>query len=672
MIPARSSRYFLSLLTSMRAPEEDAGESQGPVDDPSEEQDVFPSDCHPDPQFQVANQDTGEVFDIRTYDIPSELFTAQSHLAKTDASPWDSFWKQRRQQNEELWKCCEAGDVAGLRGLISSSASLDVRDMHGWQAIHLAASDGHCECVEVLVGAGCSVEATTDAGYTAVALAAQHGHGRVLEAVRPVVTSWDHPTTVGETPLHLAARRGHVEVVTFLLESRANPRLRNNRGEFPVDVAMDMETREIFGQDDASCSSGMRYARNVFGHVLLHDSRADMVGRFLVGGTKPSRSVLVSSMSRASASPEVKRRKPAPFVSLKEGTVTQQVGPGSFQFISLLGKGSFGEVFKVSHRDTQQIFAMKTMLKKKICSRNKNLEKYAVTERNVLSYINHPFIVQLYYTFQTSTHLVLVLEFCPGGSLQAHIHREQKLQEPLARIYTTEVLLALAHLHERRILYRDLKPDNVVLDSRGHALLTDFGLSKEGVVDTAKSFCGSVAYLAPEMLRRKGHNHTVDLYGLGVLLFEMLVGKPPFYAPEREDLFQNIQHARLRVPSNVSQQAADLITKLMVRDPSHRLGARCTIDVQEHPFFEGIDVVALAKKEVTLIPNVGDRRKHSNKYELLAVPTPEVFDPRPTRQAVEVPGWEFTTPEKLDCNVGCNDFRYGTKVAEFRPTGIVA
>ena len=168
-----------------------------------------------------------------------------------------------------------------------------------------------------------------------------------------------------------------------------------------------------------------------------------------------------------------------------------------------------------------------------------NLVKYAITERNVLSITRHPFIVGLNYAFQTRDKLFLILDYCPGGDLGKVLCREKRFTEDRARIYLAEVLLALEDLHKRDIIFRDLKPDNVVLDADGHALLTDFGLSKEGVLDNegAKSFCGSVAYLAPEMLKRIGHGKSVDWYLLGVLLYEMLVGIPPYFTNNKEKLF---------------------------------------------------------------------------------------------------------------------------------------
>ena len=175
--------------------------------------------------------------------------------------------------------------------------------------------------------------------------------------------------------------------------------------------------------------------------------------------------------------------------------------------------------------------------------------------------MKHPFIVGLNYAFQTKDKLFLILDYCPGGDLARLLFREKRLSEEHARIYLAEVLLALEHLHSKDIIYRDLKPDNVVLDEEGHAQLTDFGLSKEGVLDNqaCKSFCGSVAYLAPEMLRRTGHGKSVDWHLLGVLLYEMLIGIPPYFTKNREQLFQNIQRGPLLIPSCLSEEAKKLL-----------------------------------------------------------------------------------------------------------------
>lgn len=158
-----------------------------------------------------------------------------------------------------------------------------------------------------------------------------------------------------------------------------------------------------------------------------------------------------------------------------------------------------------------------------------------MTERNVLSFTNHPFIVKLNYAFQTIDRLFLILDYCPGGDLSEHISREKKFEEERAKFYLCQIILAVEDLHKRDIIFRDLKPDNVVIDSEGNAMLTDFGLSKEGVLGNsgATSFCGSVAYLAPEMLKQTGHGKSVDWYLLGVIFYEMLSGMPPFFTDNK-------------------------------------------------------------------------------------------------------------------------------------------
>mmetsp|Transcript_18123 Transcript_18123/g.2956 ORF Transcript_18123/g.2956 Transcript_18123/m.2956 type:complete len:189 (+) Transcript_18123:243-809(+) len=188
-----------------------------------------------------------------------------------------------------------------------------------------------------------------------------------------------------------------------------------------------------------------------------------------------------------------------------------------------------------------------------------------MTERNVLSNLRHPFIVGLNYAFQTPEKLFMILDYCSGGDLGKVLKKYKKFTEQRAKYYLCEILLALEELHRRNIIFRDLKPDNIVLDSRGHALLTDFGLSKEGVCDNymARSFCGSVAYLTPEMIRRQGHGKAVDWYLLGVLLYEMLVGVPPYFSHNREELFNNIQRGRLKIPANLSLEAKSILKGLL-------------------------------------------------------------------------------------------------------------
>jgi serine/threonine protein kinase len=190
-----------------------------------------------------------------------------------------------------------------------------------------------------------------------------------------------------------------------------------------------------------------------------------------------------------------------------------------------------------------------------------NILRYAMTERKILSTVNHPFIVKLRYAFQTHEKLYLVMDYCPGGDLLALIKKFGVLEEHLLRKYMAEIVLAIEALHRAEIIYRDLKPSNIIIDSDGHACLTDFGLSKEAAL--AHSFCGSTAYLAPEMLWRRGHTKVLDWYLLGVVIYECLTGRPPFWDSNKEQLLANIKSGRYKpLGPEFSKEVRDLVEKV--------------------------------------------------------------------------------------------------------------
>ena len=226
-----------------------------------------------------------------------------------------------------------------------------------------------------------------------------------------------------------------------------------------------------------------------------------------------------------------------------------------FKIEAILGKGAFGEVYLATLKKNNKKYAMKVLNKWEIMKQN--IMKYAQTERNVLCSIKHPFIVGLNYAFQTSEKLYLILDYCPGGNLGELLDEKNNFDEQHGKFYAAEILLALEELHKRDIIYWDLKPDNIVIDEDGHLRLTDFGLSKEDVTDniSAMSFCGSIAYLAPEMIKRKGHGKAVDWYLLGVLIYEMLTGIPPFYSKNRKHMIQNIMYSTIKIPTYLSKEA---------------------------------------------------------------------------------------------------------------------
>lgn len=272
-----------------------------------------------------------------------------------------------------------------------------------------------------------------------------------------------------------------------------------------------------------------------------------------------------------------------------------------FTMIKVIGKGSFGKVLLVRKRDTGLIYAMKVLHKENIIKRNQ--VEHTRTERHVLGYVRHPFIVGLNYAFQTSEKLYFVLDYCAGGELFFHLGKVQRFPEPRARFYAAEITLAIEYVHNLDIIYRDLKPENVLLDENGHIRLTDFGLSKEGIQDDfsgANSFCGTPEYLAPEILNRSGHGRAVDWWSLGALLYEMLTGLPPFYCRDRDRLFEKIRKGDLSFPKYLSPAAKDLLIKLLERDPTKRLGTGPDDagEIKNHPFFAEIQWDALAMGHV--------------------------------------------------------------------------
>ena len=324
----------------------------------------------------------------------------------------------------------------------------------------------------------------------------------------------------------------------------------------------------------------------------------------------------------------------------------EKISLTSFICLALLGKGSFGEVYLVEKIDTKENYAMKVLRKEKIMGQN--LLKYAMAERNVLSVTNHPFIVKLHFAFQTNTKLFLIMEYCAGGDLSKHLYFEKRFSEERAKFYLCEVLLGLEYLHKRDIIFRDLKPDNVVLDEKGYAKLTDFGMSKEGVYDSqsANSFCGSVAYLAPEVLKKQGHGKAVDWYLLGVLFYEMIVGIPPFFGNNQQNIFYNIEYGELLIPNFVSKNAEDLLRKLLERDPNKRLGGgrRDAVEIKEHVYFKDVNWDKVYKKEI-----IPPKMNNYNNKPIKTYQHPKIFakDETLNINKNKLIGWSFINNEDL-------------------------
>ncbi|KAJ3612971.1 hypothetical protein NHX12_019228, partial [Muraenolepis orangiensis] len=258
-----------------------------------------------------------------------------------------------------------------------------------------------------------------------------------------------------------------------------------------------------------------------------------------------------------------------------------------FELLKVLGQGSFGKVFlvrKVTPPDDNQLYAMKVLKKATLKVRDRVRTKM---ERNILADVNHPFVVKLHYAFQTEGKLYLILDFLRGGDLFTRLSKE--------------LALGLDHLHSLGIIYRDLKPENILLDEEGHIKLTDFGLCKEAIDhEKAYSFCGTVEYMAPEVVNRQGHIQSADWWSFGVLMFEMLTGALPFQGKDRKETMGLILKARLGMPQFLSTEAQSLLRALFKRNPANRLasGADGAEEIKRHCFFSTIDWNKLFRREI--------------------------------------------------------------------------
>ncbi|XP_040831095.1 ribosomal protein S6 kinase alpha-5 isoform X5 [Ochotona curzoniae] len=296
----------------------------------------------------------------------------------------------------------------------------------------------------------------------------------------------------------------------------------------------------------------------------------------------------------------------------------EKVGIENFELLKVLGTGAYGKVFlvrKISGHDAGKLYAMKVLKKATIVQKAKTTE-HTRTERQVLEHIRQsPFLVTLHYAFQTETKLHLILDYINGGELFTHLSQRERFTEHEVQICVGEIVLALEHLHKLGIIYRDIKLENILLDSNGHVVLTDFGLSKEFVADEterAYSFCGTIEYMAPDIVRGgdSGHDKAVDWWSLGVLMYELLTGASPFTVDGEKNSQAEISRRILKseppYPQEMSAVAKDLIQRLLMKDPKKRLGCgpRDADEIKEHLFFQGYSFVApsiLFKRNAALV-----------------------------------------------------------------------
>ena len=321
----------------------------------------------------------------------------------------------------------------------------------------------------------------------------------------------------------------------------------------------------------------------------------------------------------------------------------QKVTVFDFEPIKIIGKGAFGEVRVVRHKPTGEVFAMKKLNKTEMLY--KNQVQHVKAERNILATVENPWIVELKYSFQDEKNLYLVMEYLGGGDLMTLLIRKNILSEAESRFYIAECILAIESIHKMNYIHRDIKPDNILIDNRGHIKISDFGLSKMAEITAvtevlnkldedskhrqkleqrgefrrnrklAYSTVGTPDYIAPEVFSRNGYSENVDWWSIGVILYEMLVGYPPFYADKPADICHKIlswqKYFTIPRDARLSAPAADLIRRLVCEAPI-RLGNGGAQEIKAHPFFNGINWKTLRNDVAPYMPQLASDIDTSN------------------------------------------------------------
>ncbi|KAI4871983.1 hypothetical protein NFI96_034508, partial [Prochilodus magdalenae] len=443
----------------------------------------------------------------------------------------------------------------------------------------------------------------------------------------------------------LRARQMNVDIGTWVrLLRNAIPTV-NNTGTYSPSSAHTLQSGEISVEKlSLDCDSPMRV-----------DLRRDVTDAHT-----PERQPSVElSSPQESSTPQRNNRTH----SLSSKQKKTPLGLQDFRLIAVLGRGHFGkasfvlyflfsvhvsvllpltqffvsQVLLAEYKKSGSTYAIKALKKGDIVARDE--VESLMCEKRIFEIVNssrHPFLVNLFACFQTPEHVCFVMEYTAGGDLMMHIHADV-FTEPRAVFYAGCVVLGLQFLHDHKIVYRDLKLDNLLLDTDGYVKIADFGLCKEGMGygDRTSTFCGTPEFLAPEVLTDTSYTRAVDWWGLGVLIYEMLVGESPFPGDDEEEVFDSIVNDEVRYPRFLSSEAIAIMRRLLRRNPERRLGSgeKDAEEVKKQPFFRNMDWEALLLRKLPppFIPSIGDKEDVSNFDEEFTTEVPTLTPPREPR-----------------------------------------
>lgn len=405
-----------------------------------------------------------------------------------------------------------------------------------------------------------------------------------------------------QTPLRAAQRGRHR--LDDIVSANCSPVLRPNPSPAVSGIAKLRLQMDPFSLDNASRSTSVNGRSEFNSRSHSRDGTRSEAGSE-VASEAGSTSYEVN-LENDFVSESIRERNGGELMEVMEGGLhpRRKMNSEEFEPLRCLGKGTYGTVLLVKQRTTGRLYAQKQLKKASLVVHRKLVEQ-TKTERQVLESVNrHPFVVKLFYAFQDQEKLYLILEYGQGGELFTHLNTEKMFSETVAAFYMAEMLLAISHLHNNLgVVYRDLKPENCLLDADGHLLLTDFGLSKVSAeaTDSCNSILGTVEYMAPEVILGKKYGKPVDWWSFGALGYDLMTGNPPFRGQNHAKIQDNIVKQKLTMPYYLSADAKDLLTRLLRKEPNKRLGSNMPKDLRtlkDHRFFRKIDWKKLAARDL--------------------------------------------------------------------------